>query len=352
VAALAQNQSIDVPVDARTTALGEATVALHGDPVFMAFNPAGLASFTGASASYSRRSMEWTSVFKGMYYQSFQAAVATPIAVFGAYYNRLNYGEFVVASITNPDGKSATMEPYDHTIGLVGAICPALGFSLGFAAKGFQYGGLLSGPELETGRTETSSWAVLADVGFLYTYRFSSGPISHDLSGGLSLQNFGSNVRIDHGQTSSSEQLPRYLRAGIAYAVTGPTVEEIGLVSCGLVFTGEYRNILNVQTTYGNPYRDFYGWGVEIQALEIFFARLGWTLGNTNSLYAKAEIPAFRYGLAATFPLRLISVPLTVTGAYTSIRTTYPGWSGMGWPDFAEGLPVFTLSISYDGGSF
>jgi hypothetical protein len=69
-------------------------------------------------------------------------------------------------------------------------------------------------------------------------------------------------------------------------------------------------------------------------------------------LYAKAEIPAFRYGLAATFPLRLISVPLTVTGAYTSIRTTYPGWSGMGWPDFAEGLPVFTLSISYDGGSF
>jgi hypothetical protein len=351
-ATYAQNQSVVVPVDARTTALGEATVALHGDPVFMTVNPAGLASFTGASLSYSRRSMEWTSLLKGMYYQSFHAAVATPVGVVGAFYNRFTYGEFVVRSITNPGGESPTMEPYDHTIGLVGAFSPTEGLSLGLAVKGFQYGGLLAGTEQESGRTESSSWAVLADMGILYAYRFTTGPIGHDLSVGLSLQNFGSNVRMDHGETSSSEQLPRFLRAGFSYAVAGPKIEELGLVSCGVVVTGEYRNILNAQSVYGNAYRDFYGWGLEIQALEILSARLGWTLGNTNSVYGEAGIPAFRYGLAATFPLRLIGLPLTVAGAYTSIRTTYPGWTGWSWPEFAEDLPVFTLSVSYEGGVF
>jgi hypothetical protein len=351
-ASFAQNQSVVVPVDARTTALGEATVALHGDPVFMTVNPAGLASFTGASLSYSRRSMEWTSLLKGMYYQSFQAAVATPEAVFGAYYSRFTYGEFVVRSITNPEGESPSMEPYDHTIGLVGAITPIEGLSLGLAAKGFQYGGLLTGTEQETGRTGSSSWAILADLGVLYSYRFTTGPIGHDLSVGLSLQNFGSNVRIEHGETSSSEQLPRYLRAGLSYAVIGPKIEELGLVSCGVVVTGEYRNVLNAQSTYGNASRDFYGWGVEIQALEILSARLGWTLGNTNSVYGEAGTPAFRYGLAVAFPLRLIGAPLTVSGAYTSIRTTYPGWTGWAWPEFSESLPVFTLSVSYEGGIF
>jgi hypothetical protein len=47
-----------------------------------------------------------------------------------------------------------------------------------------------------------------------------------------------------------------------------------------------------------------------------------------------------------------IGVPLTVSGACASIRTTYPGWTGWGWPEFAENLPVFTLSVSYEGGTF
>jgi hypothetical protein len=345
-----QNQSVVVPVDARTTALGEATVALHGDPVFMTANPAGLASFTGASLSYSRRSMEWTSLLQGMYYQSFQAAVATPVAVFGAYYDRFTYGEVVVTSSEGPEA-TGTMEPYDHTIGLVGAFTPIDGLSLGLAAKGFQYGGLLAGTEQESGRSESSSWALLADLGALYAYRFTSGPIGHELSAGLSLQNFGSNVKLEHGETSTSEQLPRFLRLGVAYGAAGPKIEELGLTSCRVVVTGEYRNILN-SGSYGNAIRDFYGWGVEIQALEILSARFGWTLGNTNSVYGEAGTPAFRYGLAASFPLRLIGAPLTVSGAYTSIRTTYPGWTGWGWPEFAENLPVFTLSVSYEGGIF
>ncbi len=350
-ASYGQNQSVVVAVDARTTALGEASVALHGDPALMTTNPAGLLSFTGASASYSRRSMEWTSLLEGMYYQSFQAAVATPVAVFGAYYNRFTYGEFAATGPESPE-VTGTIEPYDHTIGLVGAITPIEGLSLGLAAKGFQYGGLLTGTEQESGRDGSSSWAILADMGILYAYRFTTGPIGHDLSAGLSLQNFGSNVRIEHGETSSSEQLPRFLRLGISYGVAGPKIEELGLLSCGVVITGEYRNILNTQAAYSNAFRDTYGWGVELQALEILSVRLGWTLANTNSVYGEANTPAFRYGLAATIPLRLIGVPLTVAGAYTSIRTTYPGWTGWAWPEFAEDLPVFTLSVSYEGGIF
>jgi hypothetical protein len=55
---------------------------------------------------------------------------------------------------------------------------------------------------------------------------------------------------------------------------------------------------------------------------------------------------------AVAFPLRLIGLPLIVAGAYTSIRTTYPGWTGWSWPEFAEDLPVFTLSVSYEGEIF
>ena len=38
--------------------------------------------------------------------------------------------------------------------------------------------------------------------------------------------------------------------------------------------------------------------------------------------------------------------------SYASIRTTYPGWTGWAWPEFAENLPVFTLSVSYEGEIF
>lgn len=350
-AAIAQLNSLTTPVDARTIALGESFAGMRGDLATMFYNPAGIASIEGIHATYSQRSLDWISYLADFRYSSLQTAVQTPIAVFGAFYSRLSYGELTVATSADPLGYGKA-RPYDHTLGVVGAFKPLPGFDVGVSVKGFQYVDLPAAPEGRDGVTETStSWAIMVDLGALYTRALTGGPFSHDLSVGVSLQNFGSDVvSSGSGNSTSSEQPARFLRLGVSYSVAVLPPSENGIIPCRLTATGEYRNILNTRY-YANGERDYYGWGVELTGFEILALRAGWFLSNIDWIYGTAAEPKVRYGAGVHLPMHKLGlgVPLAIRADYAVIklRDAY-GWLG----DAKTSLNAFTIGMSYEGNLF
>ncbi len=350
--AIAQLNSLTTPVDGRTIALGESFVGMRGDLATMFANPAGIAGIEGIHATYSQRSMDWISYLSDFRYSSIQTAVQTPIAVFGAFYNRLSYGELTVATAANPLGVGKA-SPYDHTLGIAGAFTPFTGFDVGVSVKGFQYVDMPAAVEGSDGITKNStSWAVMVDLGVLYTLSLATGPLSHDLGVGASLQNFGSNAVLsaESGNPTASEQPARFLRLGVSYSVALLPATENGLTPCRLTATGEYRNILNTRY-YANGERDYYGWGVELWGFEILALRAGWFLSNIDWIYGNAAEPKVRYGAGVHLPMHKLglSVPLAIRADYAVIklRDAY-GWLG----DTKSSLYAFTIGISYEGNAF
>jgi hypothetical protein len=349
-AANAQLNSLTTPVDGRTIALGESFTGTRGDLGTMFYNPAGIAGIEGAQATYSYRHMDWISYLEDFNYFSVQAALQTPFAVFGAFYNRQSYGNLAITGPTAPE-PIGTLSPYDHTIGLTGAVTIVPGLDVGASVKGFQYVDLPVGLEADAMvTTGTSSWAIMFDLGALYTISLTTGSVHHDIGIGSSLQNFGSNVVIEQGSSSISDQPARYVRVGLSYSASLDPLTEGGLTPCRLTATGEYRNILNSQY-FANEERDYYGWGVELWGFEVLALRAGWFLSNINWIYGNAGEPMFRYGVGVHFPLyRLgLSVPLAIRGDYAviTLRDEY-GWLG----DTRTSLSAFTVGVSYEGNLF
>jgi len=347
--AMAQLNSLTTPIDGRTVALGESFTGMRGDLATMFYNPAGIAGIEGIHATYSQRSMDWISYLSDFRYSSIQSVVQTPIAVFGAFYNRLSYGELTVSSPTSPEGIGKT-SPYDQTLGVTGAITAFPGFDLGLSVKGFQYVDLPTGGGGGQGvTTNSTSWAVMVDVGALYTLSLASGPFSHDLGVGASLQNFGSNAVMSagNGNPTVSEQPARFLRLGVSYSIAIVSPSENSLTPCRLTATGEYRNILNTQYS-ANGERDYYGWGVELWGFEILALRAGWFLSNVDWIYGTAGEPKARYGAGVHLPMHKLglSVPLAIRADYAVIklRDAY-GWLG----DTKSSLNAFTIGVSYEG---
>jgi hypothetical protein len=348
----AQLNSLTTPVDGRTIALGESFTGTRGDLATMFYNPAGIAGIEGLHATYSQRSMDWISYLSDFRYSSIQAAVQTPVAVFGAFYHRLNYGELTVRTATNPLGVGKT-SPYDHTLGVTGAFTAFPGFDVGVSVKGYQYVDLPAAVEGTDGVAETStSWAVMVDLGALYTLSLATGPFSHDIGVGASLQNFGSNAVLStgSGNTTASEQPARFLRLGVSYSLAVVPPSENGLTPCRLTATGEYRNILNTRY-FANAERDYYGWGVELWGFEILALRAGWFLSNIDWIYGTAGEPKVRYGAGVHLPMHKLglSIPLAIRGDYAVIklREAY-GWLG----NAKSTLNAFTIGISYEGNVF
>ena len=347
-AAIAQLNSLTTPVDGRTIALGESFTGMRDDLATMFYNPAGIAGIQGIHATYSQRSMDWISYLSDFRYSSIQTAVQTPVAVFGAFYSRLSYGDVTVATSATPLGVG-TASPYDHTLGVVGAFTPFAGFDVGVSVKGFQYVDLPAAVESGKAVTETStSWAVMVDLGALYSLSFATGPFNHDLSVGTSLQNFGSNAVLsaENGNSTTSEQPARFLRLGVSYSIAVVPPSENGLTPCRLTATGEYRTILNSRY-YTNGERDFYGWGAELQGFEILALRAGWFLSNIDWIYGTAGEPKVRYGVGVHLPMHKlgVSVPLAIRADYTVIRLNDSyGWLG----NTKSSLDAFTIGISYE----
>src|SRR5512140_2415051 len=107
---------LDVPVDARTVAMGESFVAVPGNIMALMYNPATLSLAAGARASYSQRTLDWSSVTSDIRYHAGTAEVRIPAGTIGVLYNRLNLGTMDVPSTTSPE--MGALNYYHHMLAI------------------------------------------------------------------------------------------------------------------------------------------------------------------------------------------------------------------------------------------
>jgi hypothetical protein len=196
--AQSETSSFEVPVDARSIAMGQSFVAVSANQHALLYNPAGLSGLRGICVSYSQRSINWFDSFTDGYkYHSMNATVATPFAVFGFSYNRLSLGEFVR---TNSSGvEIGRFTPHEHTFALGAAHSFENGLAVGASLKTFNFVDIIvRSPSSPDGfGNEQKTLPIFFDLGAMYeiSNQYSAnGAVNYSF--GVTLQNFGSNLIV------------------------------------------------------------------------------------------------------------------------------------------------------------
>ena len=333
--------------------MGESFVALAGNQDAMSFNPAGLGVIHGARLSYALRKFDWYSLLDEFKYHQVNGALQTPYINFGFSHSRFNQGEFVVSTSQSPEG-IGTGKLFDYSLAIGFGRRFGDNWDFGFSLKKFDYGlrrvsGTVSDPEI-TG-------PFLVDLGLIYSHRITSEreSVVQSFSVGSALQHLGGKVKSTiptfAGTRTIESSLPHYLRIGFMYGLTvaGETDESLQplSVSCG----GEYRTFLNGSDTQSAS-KDFWGFGLEMKAMEIVSVRLSGFVNPYSSVYGVKGVPALRYGLGLSLPFQKLgaSPPITVQFDYAGIPSQISN-------DFigsrqTKTMQVFSVSVAYENEIF
>jgi hypothetical protein len=342
--------ALDVPVDARTVAMGESFVAVPENSMALMYNPAALFLASGARASYSQRTLDWSSLTSDIRYHAATAEVRIPQGTIGVLYNRQNLGSMEVSTASSPEG-IGTLSVYNHMLAVGFATEVVDGLSAGAAVKAFD---LVERTVQGTPPVTTFSGSYLFDLGLTYTMPcLTSRAAAIDrLSLGAAVQNFGTdlrvvstNPRLEPPVDNVLIPLPRYLRVGFSYSLAVRPEPEEALTPLMLLATGEYRMLLNGPESMLDD-RDYWGFGMEATFFSVFTARLGGFISPATNVYGVRGVPSLRYGLGLNLPLlRLgVDVPLTFRFDYAGIPvnpvTSLPvdRWTMHSW----------TLGVAYD----
>jgi hypothetical protein len=304
----------------RSFAMGESFVALSSNPAALMYNPAGLAGLSGIRVSYSQRTLDadnnWT-------LRSFNAVAGTPFGVFGVQYNRDSYGTF---PLTMTGGEQPVVDTYDYDIAMGYAVGLGRGFSVGVAAKYYDYEGNAS--------TFPSSPARLFDIGFTYTFRrfHSQTTVEDSITIGMSYQNIGSAwskqyTGIHIPELDLPHWFPQYFRAGLSYALRVLPRNEADPSPLEAALSGEFRSL---QTDpYPSSGISEWGLGLECTIEEFLSLRAG-----TTSIDGINERWLFRWGGAVRLPVHKLGFDLLLqygripeySFSAFSIDLQYYGW--------------------------
>ncbi|MBM2845964.1 MAG: hypothetical protein HW407_1276 [Bacteroidetes bacterium] len=343
-------QSLDTPSDPRSIAMGESFVAVRSTSAMM-YNPAGLAGLHGASFSFARRNLNHLDPLS-LKYITFTGTLETPFANFGLLYNRFIQGEVVVTSASSPDGTLGTVSLADYILGVTAARALTDGLDAGLTVKTFRFvAKVVSGnPPIASSNTP-----VLFDLGLVYSHTapLVNAPGTYTISLGTSLQNFGTDFKpMASGQQQSVSNdivnLPRYLRAGVAFSMNILPDREGDLVPFALLVTGEYRNFLNGPV---DGQRSFWGFGGEVTLFEFVSGRIGEYIQPYQSIYGTRGDPSLRYGVGMALPLARFGIesPLIILIDYGVIplNTRLPYF-------FVPNgtLHVFSIGLQYENQIF
>ncbi len=308
--------SYEIPIDARSVAMGESFVAVAGNVAGLKYNPASLAMIRGVHVLYANRDMNWTSFTDDFRYSSYNIAVQTPVAILGFSYDRFDFGKILLA---DANGNTVDAYPYEHTFTLGAAHTFDCGLSVGASARTFHFVSTRITTASNPEGIDESTLPILFDLGFQYTLPTSESATHSSLNIGASLQNFGSNVRYKDGtgKDLGSSQPDRFLRVGLAFKVSVNESEE-ALTPFRMITSLEYRRFLN---GYSHDKNDFYGGGIEATILDILTMRGGIFLSNNKWIYGEPRKFAYRYGFGANLPFQKLGVmvPLTARFDYTLV---------------------------------
>ena len=330
--------SLDVPVDARSVAMGESFVAVGGTSSVHIYNPASLASAHGVTVSYNRRGYTFIDPVVAKY-QSVSASMYTSLVSVGLFYSRYDFDDHI--AITTPSGTGSGITSYSYVWGVTLARTFGEHFHLGVTGKTFNFGGTFG-----SSATNSTNNAMLFDVGVQYSARviFVDDVFRDELRGGISLQNFGTDLRQGSMLLYDPQQLvpvPRYLRIGFAYRIERLPEREDELMPFSMLVSGEYRNLLNPGSGQEDS-KDFWGFGTELSFFEIASARTGVYIAPFDRWYGRRGEASFRYGLGLNIPLRHIAeIPWSAKFDYSVIPIIV---SSNG---FHDSFPVFSVEVQY-----
>ena len=334
--------SLDVPVDARSTAMGESFTALKNNSAATMYNPAGLAGLKGISFQYGQRALRDEINLSSLRYRSFVMTFCVSSFNVGISYLRYDPSSYDFTFAVDSSLQRTHIKTHDETLTVAIANSLADRLAVGLAFKVF-----------DAARTADAAWytplstspAFLFDFGFIYSHPgfLSNALLDDSFSIGASLQNIGTDFRGKDviGRVNEGViRLPRYSRLGISYVISVPDPTD-GLTTFSALFTAEYRNLLNAGSTEDN--RDFWGFGVETTFLELLSARLGGFVQPFKSVTGDRGIPAIRYGLGMNLPLSRfgIAVPL-------GVGIEYAGFPVQNYTEyFHQAYTTWNVELSY-----
>ncbi|NND73070.1 MAG: PorV/PorQ family protein [Rhodothermales bacterium] len=165
---------LGIGTDARGLAMGSAQVALAEGPGALYWNPSGVARSRNSAVQLS--SADW---FLDTKYQNVALSLNTPGGTLGLNIMALQYGEFEVTTIQNPDGTGEVFEPSDLSVGLSFAKALTDRFAAGATVKAVR----------QKIWNETATGAAI-DLGVQFRSDF------QNLRIGMSMLNFGTDMRL------------------------------------------------------------------------------------------------------------------------------------------------------------
>ncbi len=329
--------------DAREVAMGESYVAGPLQSFSIENNPAVLAQLTGMTAFYSYRDLNWFGSFGDFQLSGAGAMIESPIGNFALLYKRFTLGEINYSSGLGPEVLS-TFNQVDQTyiLGYGSRITDVL--AIGVNAKLFyRKGDVLTGSRA----IPTSKNSYLFDVGVLYALGGITSVVHvvDQLNVGFSLQNFGSDFETALPDFFPSQyfvgKLPRFARSGFSYSIQSHPGELYS--ELGLLVTAEYRRYVNPQA-YESNRENFWGFGMEISALQIAAIRLGGVIQPYSDIFGDEGQVAVRYGLGIRLPGALFGLPRSLMATFDySLVPLNGNIFGV-----RKTLPVMHIQLKYD----
>jgi len=309
----------EIPVDARSAALGEGFVAVANSTAAMFYNVAGLAQQQGIAAQYGSRTYPISTPGAQSNYSSFSGMFGSQ--AFGTI--GINYASHIYANPNTPvyNGAHAVIaNNYNENssimeIAFAHAISPSMdaGASLGYTSRN------ISG---------LAGSAAYLDFGIRYHESLLKSKTPDEFSFGFSLTHLGSLISYDDA-VGTKEDLPRTIRAGIAWRIAQPETSFISDEFLSAMITGQFKTIINQVDTAAsamlegsNPgAKGYWSLGIEAGAWDIVFFRYGLEYRPYNSVYSYANNSQTNIGGGIKIPLhRLLgfSAPIYITVDYAA----------------------------------
>lgn len=321
----AQIEIFDYPLDARYFAMG--FTGSEANKTYGHFsNPAFGFDRSAIHASFTARPVDWVSLsgfedFRGSFAVSFPFQSNVGVEIFYDYFI-IHYTSYL------PDAFATTINERLFGVSLKRELI-----------EGHLVAGVSLKQYLLSATVEQS--ATVLDLGLAFRQSVvSSETISSVITSGVSLHNFGTNVREEG---VNAYQPPRYVRVAIGWSNSFGTVHDWTRASLELTFA--YANSLNRRLDPDDHYR---GLGIEVGYLDALYLRTGLLYNPYTSFFGTKNEGTPTYGAGLAIPLHrflALSRPVTLVFDYARMGLQRDIGEGFFINDFNH--EAYALRLSY-----
>jgi hypothetical protein len=339
--------SLESAIDAEQVAMGESFVAYLSGLTSFKHNPATLTGLTYPTAYYSNRDNEIHNAFDNSYFYEFGLSFVNPAGVSNINYSRFNAIETDIMDI-NLENQGKLLI-YDQIISLSHGYQFDQALSIGMALKWVDLDWQVTDGSGDFSYSSTP--AVIGDIGATYqlTGLFSNKNINDSLVLGISIQNFGSDLKYETSLAVGSEnetvyQMPRFLKIGLSYGFSALSQNQMPVFE--YLLTAQYGRLLNPKE-YDEGNADIGGIGTKVRFWEILELNIGGLYQSSYSFYANEDVFNMRYGFAINLPFKRLgwNAPITAKVSYTHVPVNQ---ATILFNDMEKRVTVITGQISYN----